>query len=296
MITVALTGASGFLGKRLVTALLTKKRYFLKILIHDKSFPIKSKYLKKCYGDLLDSKSLKGFAKKNDIIIHLAGTFYPPPSNQLKVNLCGAISLLESLKKDNCPKKLIFASSGAVYGDNRKDKAFSEKDNPLPLTFYGLSKLLAEEAIRRTSKKGNFDYSILRFSSIYGLGNNKGVIFNFIDSLKKNNKIIIYGDGKQTRDFLYVDDALKAILRTFEIGKRSSGIFNISGQRAYNLNQVVKAMERISGHSIKVEYRNPQEHVTRYTYLNYRKARRILKWQPEVSLEEGLKGLLKKDG
>ncbi len=292
--TIAVTGASGFLGKKLVKALLAKEKYFLKISIHNKLFPIRSDYLKKCYGDLLNSKNLENFTKKTDIIIHLAGTFYPPSSNQLKLNLCGTINLLGSLKKNGCLKKIIFASSGAVYGNSRKNKAFTEKDSLLPLTFYGLSKLLAEEKIERESKKNNFNYSILRFSSIYGPEHNKGVIFNFINSLKRKNKIIIYGDGKQTRDFLYVDDAVKAILGTIETKKTGSEIFNISGKRAYSLNQVIKVIEEILGHRIKVEYRSPEEHVTRHTKLDCRKARKILSWQPEVSLEKGLRGLLKK--
>lgn len=255
MNSIGITGASGFLGRNLV------KNNKLKNIINLIPFE----------GNLLNEDDLNNFFKKNKItqIIHLAGTFSPPFSNLIEKNLLITEKLLDKGIEYGI-KKIIFASTGAIYGEPLGLESF-EIDPLKPNTPYALSKMYAEKYIEYCSQNKGLQYIFLRFPSIYGPGNNKGVIFNFITGIKNDKKIIVYGDGNQGRDFLYVDDAVDAIYKALSYDK--SNIFNISSALRLSINDIIKILRK--KYDFKVEYKNADNNL-KALYLNRTKAKKEL--------------------
>jgi UDP-glucose 4-epimerase len=258
---VGITGPTGFLGRNILKSLQSKK---------NKLIPFE--------GNLLSQKDLDKFFKENKIdqLIHLAGTFLPPFENLIEKNLLTTEKLLEQAVRANV-KKIILASSGAVYGEPLAKESF-EFDPFNPNTLYGLSKMYAEECCKYYQQNNNIECIILRFSSIYGPDNNKGVIFNFLEAIKRNKKVIIYGDGKQTRDFLHVEDACSAIEKTLNYNK--SDIFNISSSLRFSINDIVKFLK--TKYNFEIEYREKENNLESLC-LNIDKARSKLGFVPKVT-------------
>ena len=254
MSSIGITGASGFLGRNLVK---NKKLKNVKLILFT--------------GNLLNEVDVNTFFKENKIdqVIHLAGTFSPPFSNLIEKNLLLTEKLLDTGIKFGI-KKIIFASTGAVYGEPLNLESF--EDDPLkPMTPYALSKMYAEEYIQYCSQNKNLQYVLLRFPSIYGPDNNKGVIFNFIKGIKNDKKIIVHGDGNQGRDFLYVDDAVEAICKAIDYDK--SNIFNVSSSLRLSINDIIKILRK--RYDFEVEYKKADNNL-KALYLNSAKIKKEL--------------------
>ncbi len=256
---IGITGARGFVGKNLIKAFEENNIKFV------------------CFeNNILNKNSLENFFIKNkpSIIIHLAGAFDPPFENQINGNLITTGNILEIGSKYGL-KKIIYASSYAVYGDVKK-KPFVETDKLNPITSYGLSKVFAEKCIDFYSKQMKISSIILRFSNIYGNNNSKGVIYNFIEGIKNNKKIIINGDGNQSRNFLHIDDACLAIIKA--INYKKSDIFNVGPSKGITLNQLAKELAK--KYTFEVEYikfENKQESLL----IDSKRAYKHLKFVPK---------------
>ncbi|PAQ16064.1 hypothetical protein CD798_03225 [Bacillaceae bacterium SAOS 7] len=183
---------------------------------------------------------------------------------------------------------MIFASSAAVYGE----PCYLPIDEAHPkqsLSYYALSKTTAEEYIQLFSKQFGLNYSILRFSNVYGPGQNvdgeAGVISIFIDQLLKDMTPTIYG-GKQTRDFVYVKDVVSALVKTAQID--SNGIFNISSNTEITIKEVLEALMKNIPTNAPPQYAAPKVGDILKSRLNNKKAMNALQWKPLHSLSEGL--------
>jgi len=224
---VFITGHKGFLGKKLIKILETKKN--IDILIFD--------------GDLLNIRLLEDFFIQNnpDIVIHLAGAFSSDFRILLESNV-ETTNTIALLSKKYSVKKIVFSSSGAVYGDYKKTP-YQETDLLQPIDLYGLSKKMAEEVLQIYTRDGIITHIILRFPNIYStIGEGKGVIAKFLEAIKSEGVITIFGTGEQRRDFLHVNDACNAILQCIEYEK--SDIFNISSQVNLSINELVKILQQ----------------------------------------------------
>jgi UDP-glucose 4-epimerase len=237
-------------------------------------------------GDLVSGKGLDQFLTGMQTVVHLVGRFEPPFEQQLKLNTLAFNNLCKYVVKQNVAK-IIFVSAAAAYGSAQRGKYFSEKDKLLPNTHYGLSKKLGEEVAWFFHRKYGLQVIILRPPNIYGPGSDHGVIFNFLQSIKKTGRVVIYGDGKQERDFLYVDDMVEAILEA--ISYKASDAFNIGSGDTVSLIDVVGLLEEILDRKILVEYKDSQPFVVRRLAVQINKAKKLLHWKPMVSLKEGLK-------
>lgn len=259
---ICITGHRGFVGTHLKKYLSENK----KLLV----IPFE--------GDLLNKKDIENFFKKHkDInqVIHLVGSFFGDFENLYRANLLTTFYLLETLSYTNI-KKIIYASSGAVYGEPLRRES-KEVDMLFPNTIYGLTKLYAEESIKYFSNTSNIDYIILRFPNIYGEGNNKGVVFNMLNDIKTKRKITIYGDGNQSRNFLHVSDACKAVEKS--IFYKKSNVFNISNPKKVKINDIIKILQK--KYDFKIEYRE-ENNKLRNLLLNTEKAKKELKFVPKV--------------
>lgn len=258
---IGITGASGFVGKHL-TCLFDKSNINYKI--YDK--------------DIFNEKNLHTFFQNNNIeqIIHLIGSFNLPFENQLSLNALSVQKVLETGKKYNL-KKIIYASTGAVYGEPAGDESY--EDDPLqPNTLYGLSKSIAEEITKYYQTNHGIIYIILRFPNIYGEGNDKGVVYNFIKGIKETGGIIIEGDGKQARNFLHVSDACEAIFRCLSYDK--SNIFNISNPKLISINELVGILKKRC--QFKIKYSKSVNNLKSLS-LNVEKVKKELDFRPKIT-------------
>jgi nucleoside-diphosphate-sugar epimerase len=263
---IGITGSSGFVGTKLLQVIDSECVAFA--------------------GDILDVDAVDTFVSKCSQVVHLAGILAGSFEDLMQVNLIGTKNIVDSCKKHEVDR-LIFSSTGAVYGDPLDGKPCKEDDALKPNTLYGLSKFYAEEYIRYTG----IPSLILRLPNVYGPGSKRGVIYNFIKNIANNNQIHILGTGEQRRDFLYIEDAIQAfVLATRYNGNES--VFNISARRSHSLNDVVKILQGICP-IFDVEYGDPDDNnPLKSLSEDILKAEKTLNWHPEVELQDGIERLV----
>lgn len=245
----------------------------------------------------VESPELKKVFKqfKPDIVNHHAAQIdvrcsVADPVFDAKVNITGTINLLENCVRYNC-KKVIFASTGgAIYGEQEFFPA-DESHPTLPLSPYGIAKLSAEKYLFYYKHNYGLDYISLRYSNVYGPRQDPygetGVIAIFIQKMLKGEQPIINGDGKQTRDFVYVGDAADANLRA--LNSEQTGTFNIGTSIETDINSIFKKLANIIGKDFQEVHGPVKPGEQKRSVISYKKAERLLGWKPRVSLEQGLK-------
>ncbi|MDK2814139.1 MAG: UDP-glucose 4-epimerase [Thermoanaerobacter sp.] len=232
--------------------------------------------------------------EKPDYVIHQAAQInvqksIDNPVFDAKVNILGTVNLLECCRKSGV-KKIVYASSAAVYG-NPEYLPIDEEHRINPISYYGISKHTAEHYFEVYRQLYGLKYTILRYANVYGIRQDPkgegGVISIFIDKMLKRERPIIFGDGNQTRDFVYVKDVAKANLLALEKGDNE--VVNISTGKPTSINELVEIMKKIMNTSSEPIYTEPQKGDIVHSYLDNKKALDVLGWRPEYSLEEGLK-------
>ena len=214
------------------------------------------------------------------------------PENDMYQNVAGMVRILECCRKYGV-KRVIFSSSAATYGDVA-DSALpiSETLPQTPLSFYGLTKKTAENYLDLYHLAYGLDYVVLRFANVYGErqgdGGEGGVISIFTKRLAQGKGITIFGDGKQTRDFVYAGDIADGIIDALTTDAKNTA-YNLSTTEETSLNELVEILSHIAGKDITPAYDKPREGDIYRSSLNNAKAICNLGWKPKVSLEEGLK-------
>lgn len=276
---IAVTGGTGFIGSRLV-ARLEREGYKTSVLsLSGEERGVKSRIIK---GDLVKNKGLKELLKGADLVINLVGGFLPPFEKQLETNVLALENLCQAVTRMG-KMKIIHVSSAAVYG--KKSNA-SEEDALLPDTTYGLAKKMGEEVLQYYQQSFGIPVIIFRPPNIYGFGTDHGVVYNFLESVKKG-KVTVFGDGKQRRDFLYVDDLVEAIIKAIDF-KADFEVFNVGTGKTYALLDVVSLLEKVLNKKIKIEFKEAESHVSRVVGVKVKKAKKKLNWQAKTSLAYGL--------
>ncbi len=292
---VLVTGGAGFVGSHLVDRLL-KEGHNVTVL-DDLSSGKKENINKSANfvkGDIRDFKTIDAVTKGVDIIYHLAAQVSVPlsmkyPLENFKVNVLGTLNLLKAAENNNV-KNFVYFSSAAVYGDP-KTLPIKEDSPTNPLSPYGLSKLVSE----MYAKFFNIDVSIVRPFNIYGPRqdpNNPytGVISKFISAAKQNKPLIIFGDGKQTRDFIYIDDVIDAVLLVTE----KPGIYNIGAGKATSILELAKIILNLTDNKINVIHKKKREGDIRHSVADISKIKK-LGFKPRYSLREGLKKMMERE-
>lgn len=245
--------------------------------------------------DITDKGLENVFEKeKPDFVIHHAAQIdiqksIKDPVFDAKINILGTINLLECCRKYDV-KKVIYASSAAVYG-NPEYLGVDEKHRVYPISYYGISKHTPEHYFEVYHELYGLKYTVLRYANVYGIRQDPkgegGVISIFIDKMLNGERPVIFGDGEQTRDFIYVKDVAKANLLALKKGDNE--IINISTNKAITINELVDIMNEIMGTYLKPIYANSRKGDIVHSYLDNKKALSILEWKPEYRLEQGLK-------
>ena len=300
---ILVTGGAGFIGSHLVDEALEEGYDVVTIdnLNNGKLENLNkdAKFYKVDIVDI-DNLSLVFEKEKPDYVIHLAAQIslresLKNPIYDAEQNILGSINILECCRKFNV-KKVVYASSAAVYGFP-KYLPVDEKHPINPFSPYGVSKHTVEHYLQYYHENFEIDYIILRYSNVYGerqdpLGE-AGVIAIFIDKLKKGERPIIFGDGEQTRDFIYAKDVVEANLLALE-KETENKVFNISTNTETSVNELFKKIKEIMNSNINPTYEKPIKEV-RNIRLDNSLAEKELNWKPKVELNEGLKKIAKEE-
>lgn len=294
---VLVTGGAGFIGSHIVDHLIKNKHAAVIVdnLSTGKEENINSSSV--FYRvNITDYKSLEEVfsIEQPDCVMHHAAQISIQnslinPTFDADTNINGTINLLRCCVKYNT-KKIIYASSAAVYG-NPVYLGIDEEHSVQPLSFYGISKQVPEHYIKVFCELYNLEYTVLRYSNAYGIRQDPkgegGVVSIFVDKLLNKEQPIIFGDGLQTRDFVYVEDIALANLAAIHSG--DGEIINISINQPTSLIELLKLMNEICGTNIKPLYTEAKQGDIKTSYLNNDKARLILSWAPRYSLYDGLR-------
>jgi len=296
---IAVTGGAGFIGSHLVEKLVYKGD---NVVVLDSLWSGKLDNLAKVFQkikftdvDVRENGKLLGSLEDVDAVVHLAALTSVQESIVMpllyqEVNATGTLNVLNKSVKVGV-KKFIFISSAAVYG-NPIEKSINENHPTKPLSPYAASKLKAEEYCRSYSRMGKISITILRLFNVYGprqsYSQYSAVITQFIDKIKNNQQPIIFGDGEQVRDFVYVGDVVEYISKAIESGIQDT--INIGTGTETTINQLAQLVARISKKShITPLYHPAKEGDIRYSKADISKAIKTLGYIPKTTLEEGLK-------
>jgi len=205
------------------------------------------------------------------------------------VNIIGTLNLLEACRNYGV-EKFVFASSAAVYGNPRYLPV--DEEHPLrPLSGYGVAKHAVERYLEAYRELYGLRWTALRYANVYGPRQDAqgegGVVAIFIDKLLQNRQAVIFGDGEQTRDFVYVKDVAAANRMALSSGDNQ--ILNISTGQATTVNELYALLQQTVGSSLPPQYGPPRAGDIVHSYLDNRRAVSRLNWQPQYNLARGLK-------
>ena len=293
---VLVTGGFGFIGSHIVDTLI-QNNYEVAVYDNLSTGSMKNIHSEALVfiGNIEDmgrlEKALVTF--RPDYIVHEAAQVsvqnsISDISNDALINIMGTINLIK-LSQKYAVKKIVFASSAAVYGHSNVLPI--PVSHPIqPLSPYGASKKTAEEYLILAKELFDIDYVILRYSNVYGprqtAGGEGGVVSIFTNQIINNEQPVIYGDGSQTRDFVYVKDVASANLQALRF--EGSGIFNISLTTSSSINQLFSIIQSMSQNEISPIYKTPKRGDIKESLLCNKMSIQKLDWKPVYSLPEGL--------
>lgn len=209
-----------------------------------------------------------------------------------EVNTSGTLNILEASRQSTV-KRVVLASSCAVYGDDPVSPK-KEESKTRPLSLYALTKLISEGYCQIFARTYKLKTTILRYFNVYGpkqdpASEYAAVIPKFIDSALKQKPVSIYGDGKQSRDFVYVGDVVRANQLAMESQKADRDVFNIGSGKSITVNQLVDELNEILGSDITPVHETEREGDIKHSLADISKASEVLGYVPEVEFEDGLK-------
>ncbi|MBE6074759.1 MAG: NAD-dependent epimerase/dehydratase family protein [Selenomonas ruminantium] len=235
-----------------------------------------------------------------DAIVHLAAqtmvnVSIDDPAFDAMQNIAGTVNVLEAARKSEVGR-VIFASTAAGYGDVAEtDLPIKEQQALQPMSFYGLSKVTVEKYLAMYKEVFGLDYVVLRFANVYGERQGDtgegGVISIFAKKVAAGKGITIYGDGEQTRDFIYAGDIAAGICAALTTDKVNA-VYNLSTCTETSLNELVKIMEDITWKKVDVSYGAVRTGDIRRSVLDNTGAIQNLGWKPQTSLKKGLKNTI----
>lgn len=289
------TGGEGFIGSHLVARLVEDGKEV--VVIDNLSTGDKNNLNKKAKFyklDINNSKVSEVFKKeKPDIVYYLSGPInlrrdVEDPLFERSLDFLGPFKKILDYSCALGIKKFIFISSGGAIYSDAKIIPTPESYRAHPVSIYGLANLILEKFLKDYSKLHNLNFIILRLSNVYGPKQwESGVIPSFITSILKGGAPIIYDDGNKTRDFLYIADAIEALLLAVEIEKM--GIFNAGSGEEINLDVLVGKIVKALNKKIKPKYVPSQNEEARRSALDVSKTKKELGWEPKYTLDRGLK-------
>ncbi len=303
---VLVTGGAGFIGSHLVDALLARGDTVTVLddlssgSMDNLKIHTGNPALRFVRGDIGDTGAVERALVDVGAVIHEAALVSVPlsiknPKLTHSVNVDGTLNLLKASLKRGI-KRFVYASSCAVYGEQAKLPIKGDAP-PNPLSPYANSKLAAEQNCRTFYELKGLETVCLRYFNVYGprqTGEYAGVMTKFMERLRANQSPIIYGDGEQTRDFVYVSDVVDATLLALERGEAAGKTLNIGTGRAMSINEFCGIFLRSAGKTgLKPTHEAHRAGDIRHSQADVTKAMKLLGYNPKISLEQGVEKLLK---
>ncbi len=296
---ILITGGAGFVGSHLTHRLAPENDVTVldNLLTGKLENLAKSKdKIKFIRGDIRDAKTVKDIISGGiDIIFHLAACTsvvgsIADPLLDMDTNVRGTLTVLEACRGSKI-KRLVYTSSAAVYGDVKKLPV--DEDAPLnPASPYAVSKMTAEKYCVAYQKVYGVPAAVVRCFNIYGPRQSTGAYANaisiFLGNITKGEPLTIYGDGEQTRDLIYIDDAVTGCISAATSADSVGGVFNIASGTATSINRLVKIILKVTGKASPVNYAPARAGEIRHSLAGITKASRILGYRARVNLETGI--------
>ncbi|MGC8899620.1 MAG: SDR family oxidoreductase [Candidatus Micrarchaeia archaeon] len=308
---ILITGGAGFIGSNLAEELSKKHEV---IVIDDLStgkaeniveFKKRINFIK---GSILD-ENLNKAMKNVEVVLHQAAIPSVPksikdPVGTSRVNIIGTLNVLEFARKNNI-KRVILASSSSVYGD-KPTLPKVETMCPEPKSPYASAKVINEQHAKQFYELYGIETLCLRYFNVYGKRQDPkseyaAVIPAFISRMLKNKPPIIYGDGKQTRDFTFIDDVVEANAKAMEIKNKNTfgKAINIAGGKQTSILELVALLNRILNKNLSPVFEKERPGDVKHSLADISLAKELLNWRPKTGLKEGLRKTIewyKKEG
>ena len=289
----AVTGGAGFIGSHVVDALVARGD---EVHVVDNFATGRRENLNEAATlyELDIREPLAGLFEEiqPELVVHLAaqadvGTSVERPLFDAEVNVVGTLNVLEAARPHGA--QLVFSSTGgAIYGEC--ERAAREEDERRPLSPYGTAKLAAEEYLATWNRLHGTRHVALRFANVYGPRQlaklEGGVVAIFTDRLRAGEGVTIFGDGEQTRDYVYVGDVVAAVLAA--VG-RDGGVFNVGTGTETSVNELFDGVRRVAGVESKPTHAPARAGDVLRSFLDVSRSERELGWRPQTPLEEGLR-------
>ncbi|MFH1509288.1 MAG: NAD-dependent epimerase/dehydratase family protein [bacterium] len=296
---VIVTGGAGFIGSHTVDALVKNKH---DVLIIDNLSTGNEEYVNTAAefikGDIKDKTLIeKTFVEfRPDALVHLAAQIdvrksTEDPAFDAEVNILGSLNLYQACIK-NRTKKVVFASTGgAIYGDT-DNRPTPESAKAKPESPYGIAKLTNEKYLYYYNKVHQLGYVALRYGNVYGPRQNPhgeaGVVAIFSKKLIEKEEAVINGDGKQTRDYVFVSDVVRANVLALE-ERSEKHIFNVGTGKETDVNKVFNSIKTVLGSMAEEKHGEAKLGEQQTSCLSYTELYETFKWQPEVEFKDGIK-------
>ena len=295
---ILVTGGAGFVGSNLVDKLSPDN----KVVVLDNLFSGLLSNLEKSEdritfvkGDVLDKALVKDIVAEVDYVFHLAAHVgnirsIKDPNFDMEVNIRGTLNLLEACRNSNI-KRLVYSSSGAIFGEAKYLPI--DEEHPLnPESPYAVSKLAAEKYCFAFHKVYGVPTTALRYFNVYGPRQDASEYANaisiFLSRTREGKPLTIFGDGKQTRDFIFVKDVARANILAATHPSAVGEIFNIATGKENSIEELVDIIKQVSAKEIQVIYADSRAGEVKYSRASIEKAQRLLGYNPETNFKEGL--------
>jgi UDP-glucose 4-epimerase len=291
-------GGNGFIGTHLVDALLQAGHSVRVFDRYPNRYREPLPNVSYISGDFANHGEVHEAVEGIDCIFHLAYTTLPQTSNDdpiydVRSNVIDTLQLLQSCKDHGVRKFIFISSGGTVYGVPQQVPI--TEDHPTdPICSYGISKLTIEKYLHLHHQLFGLDYVVARLSNPFGEYQNpfskQGAIGVFLGNVVQGQPITIWGDGEVVRDYVYIKDAVKALVLSaeYEGGHNKPHVFNVGYGRGYSLNEIVAEIKRVVDMPVEVRYTPARSVDVPSNILDISRAARHLEWQPQVGLAEGL--------
>ncbi len=294
---ILVTGGAGFIGSNLVREVCAQGT--VEVVVLDNLTTGSADDLEGCDitfvdGDIRDYETVKQAAEGCHTIFHLAASVgnarsISDPAQDADVNVIGTINVLETARRLGT-RKVVYSSSAAIFGEPQA-LPISPEHSTNPDSPYGVSKLAGEKLCLTYSRMYGIEAICLRYFNVYGVNQRYDAYGNvipiFIERIFKNEPLVIYGDGEQTRDFINVQDVVKANLLAAQ-ARGLTGAFNIGSGLTITVNQLVALIQQATGRTAIVEYRQPRPGDVLHSQADIIRATAAFGFKPSINLSEGL--------
>lgn len=302
---VLITGGAGFIGSHLADALLAKG-HSVRILDDlstgkRSNLPLDNPRVELIEGDVADAKRVAQVMVGCSAVAHLAAVAsvqasVDDPARTHQSNFIGTLNVCEAMRQAGV-KRVLFASSAAVYGNNGEGESIDEETTKAPLTPYASDKLAGEFYLDFYRRQHGLEPAIFRFFNIFGPRQDpsspySGVISIFSERAQKGLPITVFGDGEQTRDFVYVEDLVDLLVQAIEVPTLEVGAVNVGWNQATTLKQMLQALEEVVGQLPPITYGPARSGDIRHSRANNQRLLQRFTFPEQTPMSVGLARLL----